>query len=168
MSDLSEVGGKVLLWLLIGIPVALMMEPWSAFVHGRLWHGSLWGWHRSHHEPRTGRFERNDIFALLHAPPAILMILYGCLGPPGIPREVIFAVGLGMSAFGLSYAVVHDGLIHGRLPVAFLGRLRLLRRIAAAHKVHHERNAEPFGLFRGPAELRRLAGHRSGRSLSKR
>jgi beta-carotene 3-hydroxylase len=166
MSDLSEAGQKVLVWLLVGLPVAAMMEPWSAFVHGRVWHGPLWGWHRSHHEPRVGRFEKNDVFAVLHAPPAIAMILYGCLGAPGLLREVLFAVGLGMTAFGLSYSVVHDGLIHGRLPVAFLGRSRFFRRIVAAHEVHHVRGEEPYGLFLGPAELRRRAAKRGSEARS--
>jgi beta-carotene 3-hydroxylase len=153
---------KVAIWLLVGVPLALAMEPWAAFLHGRVWHSWGWFWHRSHHEPKTGYFEANDLFAVLHALPAIGLILYGCVGPVGVVREVCFGVGLGLTAFGWSYAIVHDGLVHGRLPVQFLLRLRYFRRIVAAHRVHHERGAEPYGLFRGPQELaaraRRLQG----------
>jgi len=30
-------------------------------------HGWGWGWHRSHHEPRRGMFEKNDLFAVVGA-----------------------------------------------------------------------------------------------------
>jgi beta-carotene 3-hydroxylase len=151
----------VLVWLAVGLPLALLMEPWAAFLHGRIWHGWGWFWHRSHHVPKTGYFEANDLFALFHALPAIALILYGCVGPAGLGRELCFGVGLGLTAFGWSYAIVHDGLVHGRLPVQFLLRWRYFRRIVAAHKVHHERGEEPFGLFRGPAELAARARRRT-------
>jgi beta-carotene 3-hydroxylase len=41
------------------------MEMWARFAHKKLWHDYEPGWalHKSHHEPRTGPFEANDIFA---------------------------------------------------------------------------------------------------------
>ncbi len=148
---------KVLIWLVVGVPVALAMEPWAAFLHGKVWH--RWGYilHESHHRPRTGPFEANDLFALTHAIPAICLILYGCVGPQGWVREAGFGFGLGLTAFGLAYALVHDGLVHERLPVGILKRSAWLRTIVAAHRVHHRDGAVPYGLFRGPAELRAAA-----------
>ena len=144
---------KLAIWIGVGAAVAGLMEPWAAFLHRKVWHGALWRIHRSHHRRRLGRFEANDVFSVLHAPPAIALILYGCLGPVGVLREVAFAVGLGMTAFGLAYVVVHDGLVHGRLKVAALAQVPSLARIRAAHLVHHRRAGAPYGLFRGPAEL---------------
>jgi beta-carotene 3-hydroxylase len=151
---------KVLVWLATGLPLALAMEPWSAFVHGRVWHGPLWSVHRSHHRRQHGSFEFNDVLAVSHAPPAMAMILYGCVGAPGLLREALFGAGLGMTAFGLCYIVVHDGLIHGRLPVSALGRLQYFQRIVEAHEQHHRSGALPYGLFRGPAELARAGEQR--------
>lgn len=145
---------KLAVWLATGIPVAMAMEAWSRVLHGRLWHRSLWPVHASHHEKRKGRFEVNDLLSATHAPLAIAGILYGCLGPTGVLREVAFGIGLGMTAFGFAYMVVHDGLVHGRLPVRFLMRWRYFRRIRAAHEVHHRHGGVPYGLFRGPAELK--------------
>ncbi len=149
---------KLALWLCIGVPVALLMETWSRVLHGRVWHGPLWSLHRSHHTPQPGRFEVNDVLSVSHAPPALAAILYGCVGPEGPVRELLFGAGLGMTAFGLAYITIHDGLIHGRFPVQRLLRFRYFRRIRAAHLVHHERDAVPYGLFRGPAELRAARG----------
>jgi beta-carotene 3-hydroxylase len=60
-----------------------------------------------------------------------------------------------MTTFGVAYFVVHDGFIHGRLPVAFLARSAYLRRVRNAHRVHHMRSHDaPYGLFLGEAELR--------------
>ena len=60
-----------------------------------------------------------------------------------------------MTLFGLSYVIVHDGLVHGRLPVAFLERWGYLRRVARCHRVHHGTRAggAPYGLFFGAWEL---------------
>jgi beta-carotene 3-hydroxylase len=146
-----------LVFVPVAVVVAVLMDPWAALLHGRLWHGVLWAVHRSHHEPRTGVFEKNDLFALVHAPVAMALILYGCVGQGGALREVLFGIGVGMTAFAVGYLVVHDGLVHGRLPVAFLLKVKVMRRIVRAHRVHHAGTAggAPYGLFLGPAELLR-------------
>lgn len=159
-----EAAEKVLVWIAAGVPVALLMEPWAALLHGRVWHGLLWRIHRSHHRRRRGRFEANDVLSGTHAPVAIALILYGCVGDPGLPRELAFGVGLGMSAFGVAYVVVHDGLVHGRLPVEFLARMAWLSRVREAHLEHHRAGAAgPYGLFLGPRELRRAPPRRRSR-----
>ena len=72
---------------------------------------------------------------------------------PGPLREVVFGVGIGMTLFGVAYVVVHDGFVHGRLPLRWLGKVPLLARIRDAHRVHHGRGAAPYGFFLGPQEL---------------
>lgn len=152
----------MILWIPIAIVVALAMDLWAGFLHGSFWHRSLWNIHRSHHEPRVGRFERNDALALLHAPIAIALIIWG--GPPGRAHDVAFGIGIGMTLFAVGYVIVHDGLVHGRLPVKFLLRFRLVRSIVRAHYVHHRTGGVPFGLFFGVSELRRHRGATSRNS----
>jgi beta-carotene 3-hydroxylase len=150
---------SALVWLPVATVVAVAMDFWAAFLHGCVWHRWLWFIHRSHHTTRPGevRLESNDALSVLHAPLAIALILVGCQASPGLPREIAFGVGVGMSAFGMAYLVVHDGLVHGRLPVRFLLRLRYFRGVANAHRVHHGGTAggAPFGFFAGVWELTR-------------
>lgn len=143
------------LWIVTALAAFAAMEGWAALLHGKVWHRALWSVHRSHHEPRRGVFERNDVLSFLHAPIAIGLILYGCTGAPGPLRDVAFGFGLGMTAFGVAYVLVHDGLVHQRLPVSGLARIPYLARVRDAHRVHHRTGGPPFGLFLGPLVLRR-------------
>lgn len=169
MSGLGRLG----IWLFTVPLVFVAMELWAALLHGRIWHGLLWRVHRSHHRLRRlgERLEANDALSLLHVPIAVALVLYGCRGPQGVAREVAFGVGLGMTLFGIAYFVVHDGLVHGRLPVRGLLRFGYFARVREAHEMHHRgRDVPPFGLFLGPLELRQrlrtasestLTAHRS-------
>lgn len=154
-----ETSAKVLTWIAVGVPVILFMELWSAVLHGRVWHRALWFLHASHHAPQ-GKWERNDILSVTHAPIAMALIVWGCIGEPGLAREIGYGVGVGMTIFGLAYIVVHDGLIHGRLPVGFLSRFRYLRLVRNAHLVHHRKGEAPYGLFSGPWVVRRMSRER--------
>ena len=149
---------RALIWLPVALVVAAAMDLWAALLHGRVWHSWLWRVHRSHHEPRPqgARFEINDALSVLHAPIAIALILFGCTATPGFVRELGFGIGVGMTLFGMAYVVVHDGLVHGRLPVRFLLHLRYFRGVARAHRVHHTGVAggAPYGLFFARWELR--------------
>ena len=122
---------------------------------------------------RRGRFEANDALSALHAPIAIALVLFGCAGPAGAAREIAFGAGAGMTPFGLAYLVVHDGLVHERLPVPWLARVPYLRAVARAHRVHHAGalGGPPFGLFLGPIEIalhRRRVTPRSKSSAPRR
>ena len=59
-----------------------------------------------------------------------------CLGLFG---GLCFGAGLGITLFGIAYMYVHDGLVHKRFPTGPLGKLPLLRKIAAGGM------AEPSG-----------------------
>ncbi len=151
---------KLVWWAVGAVPAFALMEPWSRFVHGRVWHGALWGMHRSHHEPRLGRFELNDVFVFAHALAVGPLFALAAFAPATWWREVLFGVAVGVSLFGVSYAVLHDGLAHGRLPVGWLGRVSWLRRIVGAHRAHHATGGAPYGFFLGPRELRRALAER--------
>ncbi|AKT37313.1 sterol desaturase family protein [Chondromyces crocatus] len=147
---------SIAIWIGAALATALAMEAWAALLHGRIWHGALWFIHRSHHRRRKGAWELNDALSVLHAPIAIALILYGCLASPGVHRDLAFGVGIGMTLFGVAYVVVHDGLVHQRLPVAWLARVPYLARVREAHLVHHRTGAAPHGLFFGPWVAARL------------
>lgn len=142
----------VVIWGPTMLVAALAMEGWAAFLHRFVWHGILWKIHRSHHEPRRGRFEWNDLLSALHAPIAVALILYGCKAHASILRDLLFGVGLGMTLFGLSYALVHDGFAHRRAPTRFLRRFAYFRAVALAHAIHHQgkHGRAPFGFFLAP------------------
>jgi len=149
-------------WVPVAIVVALLMDFWAALLHGKVWHRWLWNIHVTHHSSRKGRFETNDALSFLHAPIAIALTLYGCRANPGVLREVAFGAGIGMTIFGVAYVIVHDGLVHGRLPVKALRRVRYLDTVARAHRVHHAGvfGGPPYGLFFGHWELARAKRER--------
>jgi beta-carotene 3-hydroxylase len=108
------------------------MEAFAWVMHRFVMHGALWSWHRSHHEPRHGTLERNDLFAVIFALPAILFIWLGVnVSGWWLP------LGLGITAYGAAYAVFHDGLVHERFPVPLDGRRRFWRARVQAHRIHH-------------------------------
>lgn len=145
---------SVLIWLGSGLLALVAMEFWAGFLHHRVWHGFLWSFHRSHHEPRLGRFERNDVLSGTHAPVAAALILYGCLGVPSVLRDVAYGWGFGMTAFGILYLTFHDGLMHGRLPVQGLRKVPYFQLLCDAHQIHHEKNGGPYGFFYVSPRLR--------------
>ena len=139
------------------------MEGVAWGTHKYLMHGPLWCWHKSHHRPREGMFEKNDLFAFYFALPSILFIWLGVnVSPPMLP------IGLGMTAYGFCYFAFHDGIVHRRLPFRYNGKNAYMKRIIQAHYVHHatttKEGAVSFGfLYTRPvqeldAERRKIAG----------
>ena len=144
--------------MVIALVVAVAMDFWAGLLHRRLWHRRLWSIHRSHHSARRGRFERNDLLSGLHAPMAVALIVCGTRLPAGLSRDLALGVGSGMTLFGAIYLTLHDGLVHGRLPVRALLRFGVLRAIVRAHRRHHRAGGgAPYGLLFGPWEFRRAA-----------
>lgn len=130
---------------LVFVICLVAMEFWAAFVHKKVYHGVLWSIHRSHHSARRdGRFERNDLFVVFNAAAAMVLVVAGLR----TNTDAVTAAGLGMTMYGLLYMLVHDGYIHKRLPVGFLHRFAIMRRIRDDHLYHH--TGDPgahFGLF---------------------
>ncbi len=123
------------------------MEAVAYASHRWLMHGPGMAWHRSHHAPREGRFERNDLFPAVFAGLTVTAMAVGQALPRG--RRDVLAVGAGVTAYGAAYMVVHDGLIHERMGerVAATGRRPGLRRLVEAHGRHHASAGEPFGML---------------------
>lgn len=127
------------------------MELVAFLVHKFWMHGPGWAWHRSHHEP-AGRLEKNDLYALFFAGIAVAMFWAGARWP------LLWWIGVGMTAYGLLYALAHDGLVHRRFPVPIRARRGYLKRLVQAHRLHHavrERTgAVSFGFLYAPPPSR--------------
>jgi beta-carotene 3-hydroxylase len=108
------------------------MEGVAWVTHRYVMHGFLWSWHQSHHAPREGPFELNDLFAIVFATPAILCIWLG------VNVSIWFLpIGLGVTAYGAVYFLFHDGLVHRRFAVPLDGRGAFWRSRIQAHRIHH-------------------------------
>ncbi len=116
----------------IFLATVLGMEAFAWAMHRWVMHGPLWRWHKSHHEPRDGLLEKNDLFALVFALPAIVLIAIGL-------HAWIWAlpVGLGVTAYGMIYFFFHDGLVHRRFPTVVSGKSGFWKRRIQAHRLHH-------------------------------
>lgn len=143
----------------LAVGSAVGMEFWARWAHKALWHASLWHMHESHHRPRDGPFELNDVFAIMNAVPAIALMSYGFFSPD-LLAGLCFGAGLGITMFGMAYMFVHDGLVHRRFPVGPIANVPYLRKVAAAHQLHHSDKFQgvPYGLFLGPKEVEVVGG----------
>jgi len=122
-------------WLnntLIVLATVVVMEVIAWAVHRFIMHGWGWAWHRSHHEPGPGWFEKNDLYAVVFAVIAVGLIIVGSagLGPA-------YWIGMGATLYGALYALVHDGLVHRRWPLRYVPRRGYLKRLYQAHRLHH-------------------------------
>ena len=118
---------------LLAVAAFVAMEGVAWLTHRFLMHGPLWVLHESHHRPRKGAFEKNDLFALFFATPSIVLIWYGTHGVP-----LCLPLGVGMTAYGFAYFVFHDVLVHRRLRTPLRPVGAYLERITFAHLVHHK------------------------------
>ncbi|XP_051183537.1 beta-carotene hydroxylase 1, chloroplastic [Lolium perenne] len=143
----------------LSVGAAVGMEFWARWAHRALWHASLWHMHESHHRPRDGPFELNDVFAIVNAVPAMALLAFGFFNR-GLVPGLCFGAGLGITLFGMAYMFVHDGLVHRRFPVGPIENVPYFRRVAAAHQIHHmdKFDSVPYGLFLGPKELEEVGG----------
>ncbi len=135
------------------IATVLIMEIVAWAGHKYIMHGPGWGWHRSHHVEHDELLEKNDLYAVLFAGLAVLMIVFS----PG--HGPLYWVGIGMSVYGVLYFFVHDGLVHQRWPFRYVPRNGYLKRLVQAHRLHHavdgRDGAVSFGFLYAPP-VRRL------------
>ena len=146
---LSNALSNALLNTGIVLLTVVFMELFSIVAHKYIMHGFGWGWHKSHHEPRTGWFEKNDLFAVVFAGVAIALIWFGTEG-----HAPLQWIGAGMTAYGALYFIAHDGLVHRRWPCSYTPRSGYLKRLYQAHRMHHavpgKHGAVSFGFLYAP------------------
>jgi beta-carotene 3-hydroxylase len=110
------------------------MEGFAYAAHRWLMHGPGWVLHKSHHRPRTGRWELNDLYAVIFAVPSILLIYGGVQLGWG---SWATWVGAGIAAYGAIYAIFHDVIVHRRVAHRYVPRSAYMKRIVQAHRLHH-------------------------------
>ena len=150
------------LWSLVAAAAFLAMEGLAWLAHRFVMHGWGWAWHRSHHEPPRGRVELNDGFSALGAAFALALFwLAAALDSPWL-----HAAAMGVTAYGIAYWVVHDGLVHQRWPLRWVPRAGYLWRLVQAHRLHHavrtREGALSFGFLIVP-DPKRLAARLQAR-----
>ncbi len=140
-------------WVGLLVAAFVAMEGVAYLLHRFVMHGPLWVLHESHHRPRSGRFERNDLFGVIFALPSMALIYAGTHGSP-----LLLPLGLGMTAYGLAYWGFHDVLVHRRVRHGYAPKSAYLKRIVRAHMIHHRTHtkdgASSFGFLysrTGPA-----------------
>ncbi len=137
--------------ILVGTVLVMEVVAWA--VHKYIMHGPGWGWHRSHHVEHEGTLEKNDLYAVLFAGLAVVLVIYSA------GRGPLYWVGIGMSVYGALYFFVHDGLVHQRWPFRYVPRNGYLKRLVQAHRLHHavegREGGVSFGFLYAPP-VRRL------------
>lgn len=134
-------------YLLTLILAYLFMEFVAWFSHKYLMHGLLWKIHKDHHvnyHKRKRGFERNDLFFLLFAIPAIVLLMTGVLKL----NFYLIAAGTGITLYGITYFILHDVFVHKRLPVFKRSGSQYFAALFRAHEAHHKpKNREDFSCF---------------------
>ncbi|SNS56067.1 beta-carotene 3-hydroxylase [Sphingomonas laterariae] len=110
------------------------MEAVAYAAHRWIMHGPGWFLHRSHHRPRDGWFEANDLYAVIFALPSIGLIYAGV--QLGWGAAYAWA-GAGIAAYGAIYFGFHDVVVHRRIAHRYVPRSAYMKRIVQAHRLHH-------------------------------
>ncbi|MFA7439931.1 MAG: sterol desaturase family protein [Sphingomonadaceae bacterium] len=137
--------------ILLALATIIVMEgiAWSG--HRWLMHGPLWCLHKSHHEPRTGRFEKNDWFGVMGAAAAIALFYVGVTLGKG---DSFTWVAIGVTIYGAIYFGFHDIIVHRRVNTGYVPRSAYMKRIVQAHRLHHvvesRQGAVSFGFIYAP------------------
>lgn len=119
---------------LIFLATVLGMEVFAYAAHRWIMHGPGWFLHASHHRPRSGNWELNDLYAAIFAVPSIVLLLGGVQFDwwPGFTW-----IGAGIAAYGAIYFGFHDVIVHRRLRTGYVPRSSYMKRIVQAHRLHH-------------------------------
>jgi len=120
--------------LLLFLAIVIAMEGFAYVMHRWVMHGPGWFLHASHHRPRTGNWELNDLYAVIFAIPSIVLLLggvqlgwwWGCV-----------PIGAGIAAYGAIYFGFHDVIVHRRIATRYLPKSDYMKRIVQAHRLHH-------------------------------
>lgn len=134
------------MWI-VGIFLGFLgMEVVGILIHKFLMHGPLWFIHKSHHQPKSGHFELNDLFSIFFAACGIVCLILGMAN-----FSFIFFVGCGISVYGIAYFFLHDALIHRRFKLRWQPLNKYIKAMRFAHQMHHKSPyklpSESYGLF---------------------
>ena len=110
----------------------LAMEFIVTLVHKHVMHGFGWGWHQSHHVARRhAGLEKNDWYTVVFSIATMLLFVLGGT------QTLLWWIGLGISIYGLLYGILHDLLVHRRIPMKWQAKNRYIKHLVTAHHLHH-------------------------------
>jgi len=137
----------MIFWIVL-ISTFCLMEGVAWLTHKYVMHGFLWRLHRDHHtHENKGFLEKNDSFFLIFALPGAFFTVFGSM----FLNYVLMAVGLGITAYGLAYFLIHDVFIHRRFKWLNKANGWYFKAIRRAHKMHHihkgKDDGECFGML---------------------
>jgi beta-carotene 3-hydroxylase len=153
---------------LLFVGTIAFMEGFAYVMHRWVMHGRI-GWllHASHHRPRKGWFELNDLYGVIFAVPSIVLLWGGVQGGWGVWATW---VGAGIAAYGAIYFGFHDVIVHRRVAHRLVPRSAYFKRIVQAHRIHHavesREGTVSFGfIYAPPVEVlkARLGSSEAGR-----
>ena len=128
--------------LLIIAATFLFMEFVAWSVHKYIMHGFLWSLHQDHHVVDNDKFfQKNDYFFLIFAIPSIILIF---MGYENLTSG--FFIGIGIALYGLAYFLIHEIIIHRRLPPPSKTKSKYIKAIRKAHKIHHKNRGKYHGV----------------------
>lgn len=111
----------------------IFMELIANFSHRYLMHGSMWFFHRDHHQGSPGILENNDVFFLIFAVPCIVFVNIGFW----LKIYPLMSIGIGIWLYGIAYFLVHEVLIHRRLKFLDHFHNPYFDALKKAHRDHH-------------------------------
>ena len=125
--------------------ICMELVAWA--VHKYIMHGFLWYLHEDHHVVNHEKIlQKNDYFFLIFAIPSITFIFMGHEN-----LTMVFFIGIGIACYGLAYFLIHEVIIHRRLPPPRKTKSKYIKAIRKAHKVHHKNrekyNGVNFGML---------------------
>lgn len=141
--------------ILIVLGFFVLMEAAAWFTHKYIMHGFMWVWHKSHHEPRHGVLERNDLFSVVFSIPSIVLIAIGYY-----EQDWKLYAGIGIALYGLAYFLVHDVFVHQRIKWLQKTKVPYFKAMRQTHYLHHtfhkKEGAKAFGfIFVRPSFLKK-------------
>lgn len=131
----------VIVYVLFGIIGFFSTEFLAWFTHKYIMHGIAWYFHKDHHQKKEGFFEKNDFFFIVFAIPSWLCIMLGWMNF----NWYFVGFGFGIAAYGVTYFLVHDVLIHRRFKWFDKVNTPYVKGIRMAHKVHHKKLTKEDG-----------------------
>lgn len=126
--------------IVIILSTVVLMECFAWWMHKYLLHGPLWFLHVSHHSPRKGLFEWNDLVSLIYAIPAIVLVALNWES-----GHWSLWVGIGITLYGILYFFLHDVIIHRRAKWHMRFTNSYINRLIRAHRIHHRSNKKEGG-----------------------
>ena len=132
----------IILYIFTIILVFIFMEGVAWFLHKYVMHGFGWFLHEDHHRYTGHRFQKNDVFGLFFGLIAFFFILTGILSG----FDLKFAIGIGITCYGIGYFLVHDIFFHKRIRIKYRPKSDYMQRVLRAHAIHHQKSTPKTGV----------------------